>query len=109
MINQSGSKMNIVIGLDGMMMCCYKKIKNDKWRKMKETEKDEHIILRFFLNRVCQIEHAIYNNKKLYVWYMNGPQIKKRIDIEFEDGSSAAEVISKIKYVIRTIKRSSSG
>lgn len=51
------------------------------------------------------VKSAFFNKKRIYVWYKDCSNKPQRIDIEFNTESNAAEVISKIKYMLGVIRR----
>jgi hypothetical protein len=85
------------LSIDSVMMCTYKLVKG--WELLQKNEKEEQLIQRISLKTVDRIERAIYNPKKLYVWYEG----KKRIDVEFKREAETAKVLSKIKFLLKKI------
>jgi len=92
-----GTRTKIKLGLDSVAICIYKIVR--KPRLAQKSKKEEELVLRIPLKIVNRIEKAIYNSKKLYIWY----EEKKRIDIEFKKETEIAKVLSKGKFLLKKI------
>lgn len=49
---------------------------------------------------IIQIEKALYEKKKIYLWYADKKGHKIRFDIELLTETAAAEVLAKIRFIL---------
>lgn len=71
---------------------------------MDESSKIKYLLLKISMKEIRKIEHAIYNPKRLYIWYVRGSNRTKRIDIEFKSQSASTNILNRIKYSIKNSK-----
>jgi len=60
---------------------------------MDKSAKAKYIISTISIKDIKKIERAIYNEKRLYVWYEDNP--KKRIDLECQSDLIATKIHNK--------------
>ena len=54
---------------------------------------------------MIDIQKAIYAKEKLYLWYVDAKNFKTRVDLEFKAEVVAAELFTKLKYILEAEKR----
>ena len=56
------------------------------------------------IKNITRIEKALYDDKKIYLWYNVSQGKNSRVDIEMSSNSATSDLISRILYISKTIK-----
>lgn len=88
------------------MISLYKKIKNEEWKKLQQNAKAEYIVASICLNKIKNIGKAIYNQKRIYIWYIEKSKGNKRVDLEFQTQAIAAAVLNKCNSLVHLYYKS---
>lgn len=93
-VQADGKRAQLLAGIDRMMISLYKKLKSEEWERLQEKEKVKYLLKTISVKSIKKVERALYNQRRLYVWYAVGPKSAKRIDLEFQTQEEAANVLS---------------
>lgn len=80
--------------MDSMMICLYKRLRKEEWHNLKEAEKARHLLSTISAKSIKKIERAIYNSRRLYIWFVKESKAAKRMDLEFQSKEQATEALS---------------
>lgn len=99
-IKTGGRKIQLTIGIDNTVISLYKRIKSEEWNKLQHNSKAEYILANIYLTKVKKVARAIYNQKRIYIWYINKSKNTKRIDLDFQTQPIAVAVLNKCNSVV---------
>ena len=93
----------MILGIDSIDLKFFKQIKD--WYKFKDKNKDDYLIFYIPVTKIERIEFAIYNDKKLYIWYVTKDNEVERVNIEFQDQFAAISVLRRLRYILKSYQR----
>ena len=56
------------------------------------------------IKSIARVEKAIYDQRKLYIWYVDSRNKSARVDLETFDIAVTSEIIARIQFVSKSIK-----
>lgn len=106
-----GTKKEVIIAIDGINLYCFKKtskqsqgsaflvVSHEIGKEPDIQEREKLFVIP--LKSVVQLERAMYDDKKFYMWHKEKSGTKARTVFELDETSSATELIAKIKFVCK--------
>ena len=99
-----GNRKELIMGINAIMLGLYQKINKDVWSRLRDHDKNGLLLLRINTKEIERIEHGIYDEKKLYIWYIEKSDEMERIDLEMGNESEAKRVLKKIQNIVKNEK-----
>lgn len=94
-VQANGSKKQFWLSIDSTTICLYKKVKKEEWNKLNKNAKTKHLLKVIKKRDIDKIQRAVYNKKRLYIWYIKSQNNISRIDLEFQSQPKALTVLEK--------------
>ncbi len=88
----------VIVAIDGINLYCFK-----RGPKIKPGEQRKERLLDIPLKTIGRIERAIYNEKKVYIWYTSKCGKKPRATLELEDVASTNQLLAEIRFIGKTV------
>jgi len=85
------------------MIHLYKRVKKEEWHKLERDSKMKYIVSIIDIKNITKIKKAIYNEKRLYIWYKEQSKNMKRIDLEFLNQVVVCQVLNKCNTGFKAI------
>ncbi len=101
MENYIGPKKPVVIAIDGVNLYCIKRSGKRPKEPITQPREDKRKLLEIPLKSIIQIERAIYDDKRVYIWYWGKTGEKQRVVFEMEEVVFATELLAKIRFIAK--------
>ena len=63
----------------------------------------QSVLFEILVKSIVQIERAIFDNKRFYIWYLDLKKTKVRTDFELTSETLVTELIAKIRFILKSV------
>jgi len=104
--NIFGQMKSVLIAIDGVTLYSFKKTpRNSELPKTVAEFRNKSKLVEVSLRNIIQLERGLYDDKKLYIWYIDKKDKKQRAVFQLEDIQSATELLAKIRFIAKSGNR----